>query len=394
MNSDLLIDGRYALSVAISSVWSQVVRQGLPAVQSGCHCCWSRGHCSEFVYRGRLSGGTPNQIDQGGYYCIFSLVPDNGETLALVVVTSHNRERWLGDALQSLVDQHDEGIEVIAIDASESDVCWRIISTFSSKLNIRAERRLELQSQTAKINFGVEQAQADRICILHDDDLWLANRSAELKKWIAVEPDALMHLHPCYIIDETGKRLGVWRCPLPATQSPVSAKVFMKRLLVQNFIAIPTATIRRDAYLRVGGMDNLLWYAPDWDLYLKVAGLGNIYYHSMPLACYRIHNHSLTVLASTNDSDFRRQHEIVLNRHAKKLDLVAQNQILPVARASINVNIALAAALRGQYNCLFKAFVSLLVLGPRGIRQYLVFSRIIDRAFPRLRALIARRFQI
>jgi glycosyltransferase involved in cell wall biosynthesis len=81
-----------------------------------------------------------------------------------VVVTSHNRERWLGGALQSLVDQHDEGIEVIAIDASASDVCWRIISTFSSKLNIRAERRLELQSQTAKINFGVEQAQADRIC--------------------------------------------------------------------------------------------------------------------------------------------------------------------------------------------------------------------------------------
>ena len=311
-----------------------------------------------------------------------------------VVVTSHDRERWLGDALQSLVDQLDEGIEVIAIDASASDACWRIISTFSSKLNIRAERRLELQSQTAKINFGVEQAQADRICILHDDDLWLANRSAELRKWIAVEPDAVMHLHPCYIIDETGKRLGVWRCPLPATQSPVSAKIFIKRLLVQNFIAIPTPTIRRDAYLSVGGMDNRLSYAPDWDLYLKIAELGNIYYHSIPLASYRIHNSSLTVLASRNDSDFRQQHEIVIDRHVTKLDLAAQNQVLPVARVSINVNIALAAALRGQYNCLFKAFVSLVTLGPRGIRQYLVFSRIIDRAFPRLRAFIARRFQI
>jgi hypothetical protein len=181
---------------------------------------------------------------------------------------------------------------------------------------------------------------------------------------------------------------------LPATQSPVSAKVFMKRLLCKISSLFRQLQFGVMRIFRVGGMDNLLWYAPDWDLYLKVAGLGNIYYHSMPLACYRIHNHSLTVLASTNDSDFRRQHEIVLNRHAKKLDLVAQNQILPVARASINVNIALAAALRGQYNCLFKAFVSLLVLGPRGIRQYLVFSRIIDRAFPRLRALIARRFQI
>jgi hypothetical protein len=75
-----------------------------------------------------------------------------------------------------------------------------------------------------------------------------------------------------------------------------------------------------------------------------------------------------------------------------KLDLVSQIQVLPIARVSINVNIALAAALRGQYNYLFEAFFSLLALGPRGMRQYLVFSRIIDRAFPRLRALIARRF--
>ena len=112
---------------------------------------------------------------------------------------------------------------------------------------------------------------------------WLPNRSVELRKWIAVQPDAVMHLHPCYIIDETGKRLGVWRCPLPATQSPVSSTVFIKRLLVQNFIAIPTPTIRRDAYLRVGGMDNLLWYAPDWDLYLKIAELGDIYYHPILL---------------------------------------------------------------------------------------------------------------
>ena len=311
-----------------------------------------------------------------------------------VVVTSHNRERWLGDALQSLVDQYDEGIEVIAIDASASDACWRMISTFSSRLNIRAERRLELQSQTAKINFGVEQAQADRICILHDDDLWLPNRSAELRKWIAVEPDAVMHLHPSYIIDETGKRLGVWRCPLPATQSPVSANVFIKRLLVQNFIAIPAPTIRRDAYLSVGGMDDLLWYAPDWDLYMKIAGLGNIYYHSIPLASYRIHNSSVPVLGSRSITDFRRQHEIIIDRHVTKLDFVTQNQILPVARVSINVNSALAAALHGQYHSLFKAFVSLLALGPRGIQQYLVFSRIIDRAFPRLRALVARRFQI
>jgi glycosyltransferase involved in cell wall biosynthesis len=310
-----------------------------------------------------------------------------------VVVASHNRDRWLATALQSLADQGDAGIEVIAIDASADDACWRIISRFSTKLNLRAERRLDLESQTAKINFGVEQARADHICILHDDDLWLDNRSTELKKWLAAKPNAVMHLHPCYIIDDSGKRLGLWRCPLPAGDSPVSSEVLLQRLLVQCFIAVPAATIRRDAFLRVGGMDNNLWFAPDWDLYLKVVGLGEVYYHSAPLACYRIHNSSLTISASKDDAAFRQQYEMVMERHMAKLDPLVQGQVLPLARASINVNVALAAAAGGQYARLFDALGSVLSLGPKGARQYLAFSRIIDRSFPRLRALVAGKIQ-
>jgi hypothetical protein len=34
----------------------------------------------------------------------------------------------------------------------------------------------------------------------------------------------------------------------------------------------------------------------------------------------------------------------------------------------------------------------MLMLGPRGIRRYFYYSRIFDRMFPRLRALVAGRF--
>jgi len=46
-----------------------------------------------------------------------------------------------------------------------------------------------------------------------------------------------MHLHPCYFIDESGKRLGLWRCPLLGGLLPVPAPILFERLLVQNFIA-------------------------------------------------------------------------------------------------------------------------------------------------------------
>ena len=309
-----------------------------------------------------------------------------------VIVPSHDGERWLGAALQSLVDQQDKGIEVIVVDSSATDASLQIVWGFSDKLDIRGQRRLDLQSWTEKTNFGVEQAGSDRICILHQDDLWLPHRCAKLREWLAAQPDAVMHLHPSYFIDRTGSRIGLWRCPLPGGPTPVPASVLFERLLIQNFVAMPAPTIRRDAYLRVGGLDNRLWYTADWDLYLKIAAVGKVYYDPSPLACFRIHQDSLTVSGSRDQSDFRRQHETVLYRHAEKLPPYSKNDIILAALASIDVNSALAALHSGQMGQTGKAIISVLTLGPSGMRRYFSSSRIIDRVYSRLRALISRRF--
>jgi glycosyltransferase involved in cell wall biosynthesis len=241
--------------------------------------------------------------------------PDAERPWLSVIVPSHNGERWLSIALQSLVDQKDRGIEVIVVDTSKTGASLRIVDDFSDRLEIRAYRRPDLLPWMAKTNFGAEQARADRICMLHQDDLWLPNRSRELRKWLSSRPDAVMHLHPCYIIDESGRRLGLWRCPLPAGDAPVPRRTLFHRLLVQSFIGIPTPTIRRDAFLSVGGMDNTLWQTADWDFYLKISKIGEVYYHSTPLACFRIHRDSLTVSESRTIQDYRKQLEIVLDRH-------------------------------------------------------------------------------
>ena len=201
-----------------------------------------------------------------------------------------------------------------------------------------------------------------------------------------------MHMHPSYIIDESARRLGLWRCPLPAGGSPIPAHMLIERLVVQNFVGIPAPTIRCDAYLSIGGLDNALWYTADWDLYLKLAAIGSVYYHSTPLACFRVHKDSLTVSGSRNNADFRNQHQVIVDRHADKLSPKARAEILPVAAASFDLNTALAAAMAGQFAPLIKALASILTLGPRGIRRYFYYSRVVDRVFPRLRALVAGRF--
>ena len=131
------------------------------------------------------------------------------------------------------------------INSSAEDTSLAIAKSFSTQLAIRAFRRPDLLPWMAKTNFGVEQAKGNWICMLHQDDFWRPNRSAELQKWLLSQPDAVMHLHPCYIVDEVGRRPGLWRCPPPADGSPVPAQLFYERLLVQNFIGILTPAIRR-----------------------------------------------------------------------------------------------------------------------------------------------------
>ena len=310
-----------------------------------------------------------------------------------VIVSSHNRERWLGATLQSLVDQDDPGIEVVVIDGSVNDACLQVVGNYGDKLNIHAHRRPDLVSRPEKANFGVEQARGEWVCILDDDDLWLPEKCAKLREWLALQSDAVMHLHPCYIIDKSGKRLGLWRCPLPNGQSPVPAPLLLERLLVQNFIATPAPMIRRDAYLRVGGLDNRLWYTADWDLYLKIAFLGTVYYYPYPLACYRVHGSTLTIGGSRDLKDFRSQYQIVVNRHIAKITGTRANEILRIAKASIDVNTALAGAIRGNFAYIPKALIALLVLGPRRMQKYFIYSRSIDRSLPRLRALITGEFR-
>ena len=91
--------------------------------------------------------------------------------------------------------------------------------------------------------------------------------------------------------------------------------------------------IRRDAYLRVGGLDNRLWYTADWDLYLKIAFLGTVYYYPYPLACYRVHCSTLTIGGSRDLKDFRSQYQIVVNRHIAKITGTRANEILRISES-------------------------------------------------------------
>jgi hypothetical protein len=83
MNSDLLIDGRYALSVAISSVWSQVVRQDYRLSRAVATAAGREAIVPNLFAGDGCRAEHQIRSTSAAIIAYFRQVPDNGETLAL-----------------------------------------------------------------------------------------------------------------------------------------------------------------------------------------------------------------------------------------------------------------------------------------------------------------------
>jgi glycosyltransferase involved in cell wall biosynthesis len=301
-----------------------------------------------------------------------------------VILPVYRGERWIERTLESVAMQADTGIEVVVIDSSPDGATAALVQRFADRLALSIVDPAGIDGCYPKMNHGVAHARADHVAWLCQDDLWLPGRVAAVRDWIAAAPQAALHLAPTAIIDRDDRVLGTWRCPLKAGR--VDPATLAEKLIVQNFVAVVSPVVRRDAWLACGGLDLDLWYTGDWDLWLKLGEQGEVVYHESVTAGFRIHGDSATSTGSRDGADFLNQHRIVVDRHIASVPASRRASARRLADASITVNAALAAAAHGEAGALGRALRTLAGLGPLAAGQYFHRSRIIERAWPRLRA--------
>ena len=299
-----------------------------------------------------------------------------------VVVPVHDGARWLGPTLASVATGRPEGIELLLYNSGDDGGAARAVAKgFAGVIDLTWQDTPLIKSWTAKINRGVAQAKAAHVVMLHQDDLWLPGHVAAIHAAIAAAPRADMSIAPSRFVGPEGQMLGHWH--LPFAPGLHSAGRLAPTLLVQNSIAIPSPVIRREAWLACGGLDEALWYTPDWDLYLKLAQRAPVYVRPEVTTAFRVHGSSLTMTGSRDIAAFRQQLERVLDRHRATVSPLPAG-IEARARAAIAVNCALALASAGKLGALPGAGLALARLGPLGLNRFLHESRLVDRLLPRL----------
>lgn len=306
-----------------------------------------------------------------------------------VVLPVYRGEEWLDRTLSSIIVGACPGIEVIVIDSSPDAKSMAIVRQYETELDLRIVDSGTIDGCSPKTNLGVEIASAEHISWLCQDDLWFPNRVGTVRSWIEENPHAALHLAPTAIIDRNDRQLGIWHCPLRGGPRPLDPSYLIQKLLVQNFVAVPSPVVRRDAWLACGGLDTALWYTGDWDLWLKLARLGDVLYHGEVTAGFRIHPLSATSTGSRELEDFAEQQRLIVDKHIASIPVERRSQVRKLADLSITINTALAAGANGKPDVIFEIMRTIAAMGPINMARYFHRSRLAERVLPRLKAKFA-----
>ncbi len=197
------------------------------------------------------------------------------------VIPVHNGERYLAEAIESVLAQTAPPAEVIVVDDGSTDRSFEIARSFDPP--VRCERQARRGVSAAR-NRGVRMAEGDLACFLDADDLFV-DRKLELQGQRFVERP---ELELCAALTEN-----FWSADLPEderTHMSVMRSPWPGSLITWMF--------RPAFFERIGGFDETMRLSQDVDWHMRAVSGGAVT-ETLPivLSRRRLHRHNNTRFA-------------------------------------------------------------------------------------------------
>jgi len=185
-----------------------------------------------------------------------------GATVAIILPT-WNRADLVRCAISSVLGQSWTDWELVVVDDGSTDATADSVAPFLRECRIKYLSRPH-QGQAAARNAGVRATSAPLVCFLDSDDYWSPTKLEEQVTEAQRNPSAAVIFGEEDEVDVDGRVLTKRR------MKRSSGDVLIP-LLWDNFVPMSASMVRRSALESVGGLDESLRRADDYDLWLRLS---------------------------------------------------------------------------------------------------------------------------
>lgn len=204
--------------------------------------------------------------------------------LVSVVIPAYNYERFLADAIRSVLEQTFTDYELIVVDDGSTDNTPEVAARFAGKIRYVRQPNSGL---SATRNNGAALGTGDYIAFLDADDEWLPEK-------LAIQVPVLQNHPEVGLVTSLFTLMDAERRPMQGLK-PAQAPGETFREIIQRGTAAPSSfMVRRSVFEALNGFDTALPTMEDFDFGLRLAARFGVSHLSQPLGRYRIHGPSLS----------------------------------------------------------------------------------------------------
>ncbi len=228
--------------------------------------------------------------------------------LVTVAIPSYNHAKYIGETIQSALDQTFQDFEILIIDDASTDNTLEIIKSFNDP-RIRLIISEKNSGVCETTNMCIAQAQGKYIALIASDDVIEKTKLEKQVNFLEKNPSYGAVFSGMEVIDEDGKT--------DEKKTKKYTKVFEKENRSRsewlnyffhngNCMAAPSLMARTSALKEAGGFDFKITQAHDFNLWVKLCLLGHeIFIIPEKLLKYRERNNNGNLSSNTADMRIR-----------------------------------------------------------------------------------------
>jgi glycosyltransferase involved in cell wall biosynthesis len=269
-----------------------------------------------------------------------------------IVVPAYNHARYLTEAIESILNQDYEHIELIVLDDGSTDMTSVILQNYGNRFHWESQNNM---GQANTLNKGWRMAKGEILAYLSADDALLPKAVSTAVACLQSNPDAVLCYPDFQLIDHRSRVI-----------RHVAAPEYDYKEMVTKLICAPGAGafFRRSAYAVAGEWDPTLRQFPDYEYWLRLGLHGTFIHIHEYLAAFRVHEESQSFAQVTVD-----RAEEALRLIMKYYELLGLPAEIISARsrslASANIVAAQFHLRSGRYTDAFIRVKNAIVLSPR-----------------------------